>query len=167
MSLSPGTRLGKVSAQVATQRKRLMSAPPLNGILESALFVRDLGRARAFYQNVLGFTPFSENEAGCGFEVAEGQLLLLVSEAKARLPSETPGGTVPPSLTGPGEALGAGHVAFAVESAELEAWRSHLERQGVEVLSDVSWERGGRSLFFRDQDGHLLELASPGVWDVY
>ena len=144
-----------------------MPAPPLNGILESALFVRDLGRARAFYQNVLGFTPFSESEAGCGFEVAVGQLLLLVSEEKTRLPSETPGGTVPPCLKDPGEVLGAGHVAFAVESTELEAWLSYLEREGVEVLSDVSWERGGRSLYFRDPDGHLLELASPGVWDGY
>ena len=32
-----------------------MPAPPLNDILESALFVTDLGRTRAFYLNVLGF----------------------------------------------------------------------------------------------------------------
>ena len=144
-----------------------MPAPPLNGILESTLFVRDLGRARAFYQDVLGFTPFNTSEAGCGFEVAVGQLLLLVSEKTARLPSETAGGTVPPCLKDPSEALGAGHVAFAADGTELDAWRSHLERQGVEVLSDISWERGGRSLYFRDPDGHLLEFASPGVWDVY
>ena len=33
-----------------------MSAPALNGILESALFVRDLVRARVFYEGVLGLT---------------------------------------------------------------------------------------------------------------
>ncbi|TDI27273.1 MAG: hypothetical protein E2P06_00875 [Acidobacteria bacterium] len=73
-----------------------MSAPSLNGILESTLFVRDLGRARTFYQNALGSTPFSESESGCGFEVAQGQLLLIVAEEKARLPSQTPGGTRSP-----------------------------------------------------------------------
>ena len=52
-----------------------MPAPPLNGILDSALIVRDLGRARAFYQNVLGFTVFSESEAGCGFEVSRGAIV--------------------------------------------------------------------------------------------
>ena len=144
-----------------------MPVPPLNGIVESVLIVEDLGRARAFYEDVLGLHVLSESDAGCGFEVAEGQLLLVVAAEKARLPSQTPGGTVPPCLEGPGEALGAGHIAFAVDRTELKGWRNYLERQGVEVLSDVGWERGGRSLYFRDPDGHLLELASPGVWDVY
>ena len=25
----------------------------------------------------------------------------------------------------------------------------------------------GRSIYFRDPDGHLLELATPGLWSVY
>ncbi len=70
-----------------------MPPPRLNGILESALIVKDLERARAFYEDVLGLRVFSDSEAGCGFEVAKGQLLLLVTEKKAHLPSETPGGT--------------------------------------------------------------------------
>lgn len=27
--------------------------------------------------------------------------------------------------------------------------------------------RGGCSVYFRDPDGHLLELATPGVWINY
>ena len=34
----------------------------------------------------------------------------------------------------------------------------------VLTRSVVVWEAGGRSLYFRDPDGHLLELATPGVW---
>jgi len=26
---------------------------------------------------------------------------------------------------------------------------------------------GGHSIYFRDPDGHLLELATPGLWEVY
>ena len=59
------------------------STPPLDGLVESALFVKDLGKARTFYQRVLGLHIFSDSEAGCGFEVAKGQLLLLVTGEKA------------------------------------------------------------------------------------
>jgi len=27
--------------------------------------------------------------------------------------------------------------------------------------------RGGHSIYFRDPDGHLLELATPGLWAIY
>ncbi len=53
------------------------------------------------------------------------------------------------------------------DASDFEAWQIRLECQGIEILSEVTWERGGRSLYFRDPDGHLLELATPGVWDVY
>ncbi len=26
---------------------------------------------------------------------------------------------------------------------------------------------GGTSLYFRDPDGHLLELVTPGIWSIY
>jgi catechol 2,3-dioxygenase-like lactoylglutathione lyase family enzyme len=54
-----------------------------------------------------------------------------------------------------------------VDSKELAAWESHLLAKGVEILSRVSWPLGGRSVYFRDPDGHLLELLTPGVWSTY
>ena len=82
------------------------------------------------------------------------------------MPSKTTGGDVPACLVGPGETLGAGHMAFAVAEVELEAWRTCLASAGVEVLSEVAWERGACSIYFRDPDGHLLELATPGLWGL-
>jgi catechol 2,3-dioxygenase-like lactoylglutathione lyase family enzyme len=140
--------------------------PNLNGLLEAGLFVENLSRARDFYQQVVGLEKLKESEAGCVFIVARGQLLLLISHQKARVPSKTPGGEVPPCVSGAGETLGAGHMAFAVADADLDAWRARLESQGVEVLSEVAWEGGARSLYFRDPDGHLLELATPGLWGL-
>ena len=31
----------------------------------------------------------------------------------------------------------------------------------------MKWPRGGESLYFRDPDGHLVELATPGLWANY
>ena len=33
--------------------------------------------------------------------------------------------------------------------------------------SEVTWPQGGRSLYFRDPDGLLVELATPGLWRNY
>jgi catechol 2,3-dioxygenase-like lactoylglutathione lyase family enzyme len=141
--------------------------PNLNGLLEAALFVENLSRARDFYQQVVGLEKLQESEVGCVFVVAKGQLLLLISHEKARVPSKTLGGEVPPCVGDAGATLGAGHIAFAVAEAELDAWRARLESQGVEVLSEVAWEGGTHSLYFRDPDGHLLELATPGLWGLH
>jgi catechol 2,3-dioxygenase-like lactoylglutathione lyase family enzyme len=35
------------------------------------------------------------------------------------------------------------------------------------VESRVTWLRGGTSLYFRDPDGHSLEVATPGLWPNY
>ena len=32
------------------------------------------------------------------------------------------------------------------------------------VESRIGWLRGGTSLYFRDPDGHSLEVATPGLW---
>jgi len=136
----------------------------VNGLLEAALFVGDLRRARDFYQRVFGVPELEVSEDGCVLAMAKGQFLLLVTEKKAMVPSQTPGGIVPPCLAAPIPAMGAGHLAFSVAVADLGAWRGHLESEGVAVESEVTWDGGAHSLYFRDPDGHLLELATPGLW---
>lgn len=65
------------------------------------------------------------------------------------------------------DAEGRGHMAFAVEGEGLESWQDWLGKNGIAIESTVRWERGGVSLYFRDPDGNLLELATPGVWANY
>lgn len=38
---------------------------------------------------------------------------------------------------------------------------------GIATESRVVQSFGGTSLYFRDPDGHSLEVAVPGLWAIY
>jgi len=136
--------------------------PRLNGIIETAIHVRDLSASAEFYQQVLGLEVIKRSERLCALSVAGRHLLLLFLEGGSTEAVETPGGIIPPH-----DGSGALHFAFAIDRDELAPWERRLSEQGVTVESRVTWELGGTSLYFRDPDGHLVELATPGNWPVY
>ena len=130
--------------------------PKSDGILESSLYVSDLSRSIRFYQDILGFPVVSDfGERGCAMQAGTRQLLLLFKKGASR--------AIPSPHDGDGEL----HLAFAIPSTELSNWESWLKQSGISVEEKRSWELGGCSLYFRDPDRHLLELATPGVWTVY
>jgi catechol 2,3-dioxygenase-like lactoylglutathione lyase family enzyme len=127
-----------------------------SGILETALYVADLERAARFYQATLGFQVMVSGDRLIALAVAEQQVLLLFKKgASATLP------------VGPHDGDGRLHLAFAIPAADLTTWEDHLGRQGIETEERRVWERGGTSVYFRDPDGNLVELATPGVWPNY
>ena len=73
-----------------------------------------------------------------------------------------PGGTIPPH-----DGAGPFHIAFAVAEADLALWEARLAEKGIALEGRMSWPKGGRSLYVRDPDGHLVELATPGIWRTY
>jgi catechol 2,3-dioxygenase-like lactoylglutathione lyase family enzyme len=140
--------------------------PKLNGLVETALFVEDLPRASAFYEQVLGLKRVKESETGCVFRVGEQRYLLLVLREAARNANTAPSGRVLPPCALPEQSgRGPGHIAFGVSIEALDSWRGLLVKQGIEILSEVAWERGARGVYFRDPDGHLIELATAGIWE--
>jgi len=143
--------------------------PRITRLLEAMLLVDDPVVSCDFYRRVLELDPLTPpSPRGCLFELPGGQVLGLVDRRAAMEPNPTPGGEVPACTPTAGEPVrGAGHVALAIPAEDLDAWRRHLRARRVAVLSQVEWERGGTSLYFRDPDGHLLELATPGVWEIY
>lgn len=136
--------------------------PTLKGVLETALYVDDLEPARRFYEEVLGLTPVFADERLCAFAVASGSILLLFPRGKTLETVVMPGGTIPPH-----DGHGPLHIAFAIGADDLAAWERRLAAQGIVVEGRTVWPRGGTSLYFRDPDGHLLELATPGLWPGY
>ena len=137
-------------------------SPALGRILESALYVDDLAGARAFYTAVLGGRVLLDTPRLVAVDVAGTSVLLLFQRGATEAVQPTPGGDVP----GHG-AHGVQHLAFAIAADALEAWRAHLARHGVALESRVRWPRGGESLYFRDPEGHSIELVTPGLWATY
>ncbi len=133
--------------------------PRLSHMLEQGLYVDDLDRAERFYGGVLGLERFLRDDRMAGLGVPGGSVLLLFRRGGSAEPSRTRGGTIPAH-----DASGRQHLCFATPSGELASWRRHLEGVAVEIESEVRWPRGGISLYFRDPDGHSVEIATPGLW---
>ena len=139
-------------------------------LLETALYVDDLERSARFYQQVLGLVPIvgtaveveAQSRVLRPLHIPGGQVLLLFSKGSATTTAFLAGGTIPAH-----DGNGRLHLAFAISSAELEGWRNRLHAHSVAIEGEMAWPRGGTSLYFRDPDGHLLELATPGLWPIY
>jgi catechol 2,3-dioxygenase-like lactoylglutathione lyase family enzyme len=128
----------------------------LTGLHHVTAICADLDRTVAFYRDVLGLAVVQEgaNDDDPGarhFWLGDG--------------AGTPGTLVSfmeyPDMEEGRTGRGATHhFAFSVESAEEQvAWRDYLNSKGV-PCSEV-FERGRfKSIYFRDPDGHLLEIAT-------
>lgn len=137
------------------------SSPRIHGVSETGLYVDDLSRATAFYRDVLGLRVVSEGPRLVSLAAGRGSYLLLFKRGASLAGIATAGGAIPPHD-------GAGPIHFALEIAaeDVVAWESRLAAAGVAVESRVTWRPGLVSLYFRDPDGHSVELAPPGIWET-
>jgi len=130
--------------------------PKSGGILESSLYVQDVSVSSQFYLKIFGFRMISDfGERGCALQAGEHQVLLLFKKDGSL--------SIPSPHNGDGEL----HIAFAISASDLTKWEAWLDENGIAIEEKRKWDGGGHSIYFRDPDRHLLEVASPGVWSIY
>ena len=137
-------------------------APAIRGVLETAIYSDDLPRAHVFYGGVLGLERVLDTPRMQTYAVVPAQVLLVFKRGATREDIETPEGLIPGHHSD-----GPAHFAFAIDHADYSAWKVHLGAAGVAIRSETTWSRGGRSLYFDDPDGNVVELATPGLWPNY
>ena|SRR5258705_9070318 len=126
-------------------------------VYETVLYAGDAEEAAAFYRDALGLRAIAPpGERAAAFRLDDGGVLLIF-EAET---SSAPGRSVPSHGT-----TGEGHVAFGVERGEMDALRARLERLGVELEREITWPRGGRSVYLRDPAGNSVELIEGEAWE--
>lgn len=124
----------------------------LSHIKETCLYIQDTGRTRAFYEGILGLLCVAESPGQyVFFRVGVDMLLCFVPDYSGRNAS------LPPH-----QAQGVQHFAF--ESADYEQWKAYLTGCGVAIEKEAVWRAGRRSFYFRDPDGHSVEIVEPGIW---
>jgi catechol 2,3-dioxygenase-like lactoylglutathione lyase family enzyme len=136
--------------------------PKLDRVLETALYVDDLHKARQFYADILQLRLLVQDDRFCALDVGGRSVLLLFLRGASLTGIALPQGIIPPH-----DGAGSLHVAFAIAAPELPVWEARFSEHDVAVEARITWPRGGQSIYFRDPDGHLLELATPGLWAIY
>ena len=107
---------------------------------------------------MLGLPLLEEpTELSAVFRLPDGGVLLIFDPAR----SSTPGRPVPSH-----GAIGAGHVAFALEPGTLDVFADALRRQNIEIEQEITWDEGGRSAYMRDPAGNSVELVDGEAWPM-
>ncbi len=132
-----------------------MTAPPRptapHDLAITFLYYRDLPRAMAFYETVLGL-PLAIDQGWCKiYRIAEGAHIGLVDETRGmhRWAETRP-------------------VQICIRVADVEAWYAYVSAQAVPNLSELFENEalGIRAFVFDDPEGYQLEIQSvtrPGA----
>lgn len=131
--------------------------PPITHCTETAIYVDDLDSAEAFYAGVLGLPQKGRKDGrSVFFQAGPMQMLLCFIAAE----------TIKGDVLTPHGSVGPGHFALGIAPGDYGRWKQHLQSHGVAIELEQSWERGGRSIYFRDPAENSVELATPGIWGL-
>lgn len=136
--------------------------PSVNRLVETAIYVDDITQASDFYDTVFGFPALVRDNRVVAYDAGASTIFLLFKRGATLDKVVLAGGTIPPH-----DGSGPTHFCFAIDAEQLEDWESHLAELKIPIEARMNWDQGGKSLYFRDPDGHLIELGSPGIWRTY
>lgn len=128
-------------------------------ILETALYVSNIAVSRIFYGKLFNFPEMLRDDRLCALAVPGRQVLLLFRIGGSIEASRTPYGGIPGH-----NSIGHQHLCFAISAQSVDFWETRLSEYGIPVESKLIWPQGATSIYFRDPDGHSLELSTPRLW---
>ena len=130
----------------------------LRGLHHVTAIASDLERTIAFYRDLLGLAIVHDGPSDDDAE-ARHVWFGALDGAPGTLVSFMQYPELPPGQVGVGSTH---HFALIVDSPEeQEAWRDYLRDHGVDC-TDV-FDRGPfKSIYIRDPDGHIVEIATRG-----
>lgn len=124
--------------------------PGLSHILETVLYYREDTKEEMsrFYNDVLGMGK-------AGYRVGSGKLLLFNADRSSVQDSPPAHGTT-----------GRGHTCFVSAPGDYDRWQDWLRSKGAEIIEHIDWENPyqGRSFYFHDPAGNVLEIADQDIW---
>ena len=112
------------------------------GIDHVVLHVEDVQRSKKFYTEVLGMTPYREDDGQVFLHAGRQGVALFRKDGGAPL---TAGNDL-------------NHLALNVASGSCETLKAELEKHGVAITGRPGEDR---CIYFRDPDGHRLQLTLP------
>jgi catechol 2,3-dioxygenase-like lactoylglutathione lyase family enzyme len=131
----------------------MTEAFPTDGMeLTHILVVADIGRARSFYRDILGAEVYREYGGTSCVLRAFGVWLLLVTGGgpTADKPTVTFAAPADPDLVS---------HAMTIRVPDCRAAYATLVRRGAKFLTEPVESEWEIRAFFRDPDGHLLEIS--------
>jgi catechol 2,3-dioxygenase-like lactoylglutathione lyase family enzyme len=130
-------------------------------IIETCIYSPDLKVIKDFYVNRLGLDLVSEEEGRHVFLKAGKSMLLIFNPENTRISSNNifpaHGAITPPSSI---------HFALEIGQVDYEAARNILIQNEIPIEKELSWDSGGKSIYFRDPVGNLVEFVTKGQWPV-
>lgn len=123
---------------------------PIHGLNHITFSVSDLDNSIRFYQSIFEAKLLLRAEGTAYLELCG---LWLALNVQADIPRQE----IKQSYT---------HLAFTLDSDDIQSMKQRLEQLGVELRPDRSRVTGeGESLYFVDPDGHLLEFHTGNLVD--
>ena len=124
-------------------------------IKETCIYVQDLNRTKDFYHGKLGLDVImAEPDKHIFFRAGSSVLLCFISTY-----------TEQQFHTPPHGASGNIHFAFEVNADEYVSAKNEIIQKGIIIEHEHEWKDKLLSFYFRDPDGHLLEIVQKGIWD--
>ena len=136
--------------------------PPIKKIVETSLYVKSLKESEKFYTNVLGLEVVMRKPGRHVFMKAGRNMLLLFDPEGLRKEHKRLGDKAIPQVYERGKT----HLAFEVNDEDMPRWKETFEAKKVPIEFVRDWPAGNHSFYFRDPDGNVVELITPGSWPI-